>query len=115
MREKWALALAVLAVGLCFLSLLGRPRSAPETLTASGRPGAVSVPAAPDGLIDVNTAEAEDLIQIPGIGETLAQAILTEREKNGPFRLAEDLMAVRGIGKVKLAEIRPWLDLSEGE
>ena len=64
-------------------------------------------------------ADAEELQQLPGIGETLAQAILDEREAHGPFLYPEDLMAVRGIGESKYAQIRPWLETSisstEGE
>ncbi|MDR5906199.1 ComEA family DNA-binding protein [Franzmannia qiaohouensis] len=48
--------------------------------------------------IDVNTADAELLAELPGIGETRAQAIIDEREANGPFESADDMTRVSGIG-----------------
>ncbi len=48
--------------------------------------------------IDVNRAEAELLCELPGIGPSKARAILEARAQNGPFRSAEDLTRVRGIG-----------------
>lgn len=47
-----------------------------------------------DGRIDINTADATQLVTIPGIGETRAAAILAYREKNGPFAKVEDIMQV---------------------
>ena len=48
--------------------------------------------------INVNTATAEQLEALPGIGPTLAAAIVQERERNGPFRSVDDLTRVPGIG-----------------
>jgi competence protein ComEA len=48
--------------------------------------------------IDVNRAGAELLEELPGIGPSKARAILDERASGGPFRDAEDLTRVRGIG-----------------
>ncbi|PAU78915.1 ComEA family DNA-binding protein [Halomonas salipaludis] len=48
--------------------------------------------------IDVNTADAELLAELPGIGATRAQAIIDEREANGPFESADDMSRVSGIG-----------------
>lgn len=63
--------------------------------------------------IDVNRADVALLVTLPGIGEKLAQAIVDEREANGPFRYPEDLMAVSGIGEKKLEAIRDMICLSE--
>ena len=65
--------------------------------------------------LDLNRADASELAELPGIGETLAQAILDEREAHGPFHYPEDLIAVRGIGQSRLESIRGWIDLSEGD
>ena len=54
---------------------------------------------APDGKIDLNTATAEELVTLPGIGEKRAAAIIADREANGPFRMPEDLTRVDGIGE----------------
>ncbi|SEL45533.1 ComEA family DNA-binding protein [Halomonas daqiaonensis] len=49
--------------------------------------------------INVNTADAELLAELPGIGETRAAAIVEDREANGPYESAEDLTRVSGIGE----------------
>lgn len=48
--------------------------------------------------ININTASAEELERLPGIGRALAARIISFREQYGPFRRAEHLMMVRGIG-----------------
>ena len=58
------------------------------------------------GLIDVNTASADELEALPGIGPTLAAAIVDERERNGPFDSVDDLNRVPGIGDGRLGQIR---------
>ena len=58
---------------------------------------------APSGSIRVNTAQGEELSLLPGVGPVLAEAIIAERETNGPFHFPEDLLSVRGIGQKKLA------------
>ena len=59
--------------------------------------------------LDLNTATAEQLQQLPGIGPTTAKAIVRFREKSGPFRRVEDLLAVRGISKRRLEALRPYV------
>lgn len=48
--------------------------------------------------VDINTASAEKLMQLKGVGPKKAQAIIEFREINGPFQLPQDLLQVRGIG-----------------
>lgn len=57
-------------------------------------------------LVNVNTATAEQLETLPGIGEVLAATILQYREEHGPFTSVEQLMDVSGIGEVTLEELR---------
>ena len=66
----------------------------------------------PHGTVDVNGADLYELTELPGVGETLAQAIIDERNAHGAFHYPEDLLAVRGIGVKKLEGFRDWLDLS---
>lgn len=54
-------------------------------------------------LVDVNTATAEELDTLTGIGPSLAQAILDYRAEHGDFTSAEELLGVKGIGEAKLA------------
>jgi competence protein ComEA len=49
--------------------------------------------------ININTASAEELAQLKGIGPSYAAKIVAYREKNGPFKMPEDLMQVSGIGQ----------------
>ncbi|NCC69530.1 MAG: helix-hairpin-helix domain-containing protein [Clostridia bacterium] len=51
-----------------------------------------------DCLININTADAELLCALPGIGEKTAQAIIFYREENGPFSDISDIIDVKGIG-----------------
>jgi competence protein ComEA len=64
--------------------------------------GAVAQEMAP---INVNTADAELLTELPGIGPAKAAAIIEEREANGPFESAEDLTRVSGIGAGTVANL----------
>lgn len=66
-------------------------------------PGAGPSPATP---IDLNTATAEQLDALPGVGPATAAAIIEHRESHGPFRSVDDLLAVPGIGESKLAQLR---------
>lgn len=56
--------------------------------------------------IDVNTADAELLVELPGIGPSRAEAIIEEREANGPFENADDLARVSGIGTATVDRMR---------
>ena len=59
------------------------------------------------GSVNINTARREELMRLPGIGETMAERILAYRKEHGPFTSVEDLMNVKGIGKKKFARIAP--------
>jgi competence protein ComEA len=59
---------------------------------------------------DLNTATASDLETLPGVGPVLAARIVAFREDNGPFETIEDLLDVPGIGESKLAAIRSALE-----
>jgi len=60
-------------------------------------------------LLDINTASAEALLTLPGIGPKLAELILKDREANGPFQDANALLRIKGIGEKKLEKISPLL------
>ena len=61
--------------------------------------GVLSVTAGEIRKININTASAEELAQLKGIGPSHAAAIVAYREKNGPFKMPEDLVQVSGIGQ----------------
>ena len=68
--------------------------------TGEGR-GEASAP------VDINTADAARLEALPGVGPSLAAAIVEHRSRNGPFASIDELIEVSGIGPVKLEQIRP--------
>ena len=59
--------------------------------------------------ININTATAADLQQIPGIGPSTAQKILDTRKSYGAFKSVDDLLAIKGIGPKKLEKMRKYL------
>jgi len=72
---------------------------------ASGTTGAGGSAAA-GGKIDLNTASAEQLDTLPGVGPSTAAKIVADRTANGPFRTVDDLMRVPGIGPAKLEALK---------
>jgi competence protein ComEA len=77
--------------------------------TFSRRPAAASAersgdPA--DAPVRVNSASVEELERLPGVGPRLAQAIVADRARHGPFRDVADLSRVRGIGPVLLERLK---------
>lgn len=93
-----------------------RPAPAPTVATATGaraapRPASTGAPA-PEGVVNINTATAEELVRVPGIGPARAAAIVQLRERAHRFNHAEDLLRVRGIGRVGFRRMRPYLALA---
>ncbi|HPI93887.1 MAG TPA: helix-hairpin-helix domain-containing protein [Deltaproteobacteria bacterium] len=66
---------------------------------------------AAQGVINVNTATAEQLTMLPGIGEKTAKAILSYRQANGPFKTLDEVAKVKGISKKKLDKLRQNLSI----
>lgn len=61
----------------------------------------------PNGeIININTASALELDKLPGVGEVTAKKIIDYRQKNGTFKVIEDIMKVGGIGKSKFEQIK---------
>ncbi|MBD2858825.1 helix-hairpin-helix domain-containing protein [Spongiibacter sp. KMU-158] len=61
--------------------------------------------------LDINTASAEELETLRGVGPQRAQAIVEYREQNGPFENAEDLSNVKGIGERVITMNKKELEL----
>ena len=57
-------------------------------------------------LVNINSASADELKMLPGVGDATAEAILEDRQSNGPFTSIEDLMRVSGIGEKKFAKLK---------
>jgi len=82
------------------------PTSDPGGAGGTGGPAAGGAPT-PSTPLDLNAATEAQLEALPGIGPSLAQAIVAEREREGGFHTVDDLRRVRGIGDVRFAQLRP--------
>ena len=106
--------------GRCFPSSAGVGRAFPRTparkSAASRRPASIPAPTKLSlvGPLDLNTADAAALQALPGVGPTLAERIVADRDAHGPFRAPEDLLRVPGIGPKRWERIRPLVRAPEG-
>jgi competence ComEA-like helix-hairpin-helix protein len=76
------------------------PKTAPPAATPVSQVGVSGTK------LDINTATSEQLQDVPGIGNVLAGRIIAAR----PFKSADELGRVKGIGKVKYEELRPYFE-----
>jgi len=72
-----------------------------------------SVPNSPDR-IDINSASSEELQKLPGVGPVLAGRIIEFRDNNGPFRSADELLLVQGIGPSTYQNMRDLITVGPG-
>ena len=79
-----------------------KPKQMSEIGTTSSSSGEV---------ININTANKEQLMKISGVGKTKAEAIIEHREKNGDFKKKEDITKVRGIGKATFEKIKDKIEV----
>ena len=79
------------------------PRRMP---VAGGAGAAASTAPVPSGPLRLNTATAEQLDELPGVGPVMAQKIIDYREQNGAFTSVDELDAVPGIGPARLETLR---------
>jgi comEA protein len=63
--------------------------------------------------ININTANSEELQQVPGIGPVTAEKILQMRKSYGTFKSVDDLLSIKGIGKKRLEKMRRYLTVSK--
>ena len=109
-------ALTVLfAVSLAFLHKTSYEGTAHGDYTVSVQEKTDEITAPTRVLVNINTADAEELETLTGIGPALAQAIVDYRAGHGAFRSAEDLLLVKGIGEAKLEGFRAEITLEEEE
>jgi len=67
-----------------------------------------------EGKVNINTATAEQLEQLPGVGSKLAAEIIKYRTENGNFAAVEDIKKVDGVGDKKYNKMKDYIIL-EGE
>ena len=85
--------------------------------TAAALPDTSAADAPPAGeaalSVNLNTASVQELVELPGIGETLAGRIVAYREENGPFIRIDQIMAVSGIGPGTYEKLRGYVRVHE--
>lgn len=100
---KWA---AVAVLGCCSIAGLY------WSLNAQARRDALTQHRGDTSLtLDLNAATSAQLELLPGIGPSRAEAIVADRETNGPFASLTDLDRVPGIGPRTIADLEPYLDV----
>ena len=63
--------------------------------------------------ININTANSEELQQVPGIGPVTAEKIVQMRKSYGTFKSVDDLLSIKGIGKKRLEKMRKYLTVTK--
>ncbi len=66
------------------------------------------------GVVNINTATADQLTLLPRVGPALAQRIIEYRDSNGRFKATEELILVRGIGETTFEQLEPFVTV-EGD
>ena len=102
----WIVLLTLAFALLLFLHIRSLPRSEEGAWRVDTQYSGVEESAPVRERVNVNTASAEELETLTGIGPSLAEKIVKEREENGTFDSLEDLLRVKGIGESKLEEFR---------
>lgn len=105
----WAIVCAATIIWVAVYSnapLLGTAGSP----TANSSEAAFAVVAGTD-MVNINSAPAEELMVLPGIGETRAQEIVRYRTQHGPFETPEQLLEIKGIGPQVLEGLKPYIIL----
>jgi competence protein ComEA len=82
---------------------------APAAEARPGKPGKLKSPE--DGTVNINTADAEELQRLPGVGPAIAGRIIGYRDEVGRFQTLEDLKEVKGIGEKTFAKLRPLITI----
>jgi competence protein ComEA len=84
----------------------------PLAQQADPAPKADARPSKPAVVVNLNTATAAELEQLPGIGAKVAARIVDYRTKKGPFKKIEELMNVQGVGEKSFLKLRAQLTVS---
>jgi len=65
--------------------------------------------------VDINHASHAQLLQLPGVGEGMAERIESQRDSGGPFASPDDLRRVRRVGEATVRRLEPWISTKRQE
>jgi competence protein ComEA len=85
------------------------PSAQTKAPVAKATAGTAATAAAP---VNLNTATADQLATIPGVGAKMAERIIDYRQKNGGFKKVEDLMNVSGVGEKSFLKMKPLITVT---
>ena len=88
-------------------ALAAYPQAQSSPVKAADRPAAKA-----GVMVNLNSATATELQQLPGIGVKVATRIVEYRQKNGPFKKTEELMNVRGVGEKNFLKLKSQLTVT---
>jgi len=99
-------ALALVAALVCVSSPMAAQRASRPPVAATG----VST-----GPVNLNSATAAQIAELPGIGPKTADLVVQYRQKNGPFKKIEEIMNVKGIGEKSFLRIKDRLTVADAK
>ena len=102
---KALLLLCVIALALALGLFIGRNLQSGYVMLPTNSADTVEFEEHGDFRLDINEASKVQLMELPGVGEMIAERIIDYRTQNGPFSSTDELMNVEGIGEKKLLEI----------
>jgi competence protein ComEA len=108
LRPIWPLAAQMAAALILMICLAALGWTAYQQ-----RHAPAGAPVNNDYVIDLNHADHAELLQLPGVGESLASRIEAYRDQHGPFQTVEELRRVHGIGPVTLARLSLYVGTSK--
>ena len=104
----WVALLSLIIFGIIFLVRVAYPTASKPDATVSVASSEASIPK-----ININTADSAALQQLPGIGPSIADSIISYREANGPFTDPTQLLNIPGIGKKRLITLLEYVNWEE--
>ena len=85
------------------------PAASAQSKATTPKTAAAATAATAAAPVNLNTATAEQLATIPGVGPKMAERIIDYRQKNGGFKKVEDLMNVSGVGEKSFLKMKPLI------
>ena len=113
MKKGICILLLTCAMGICMAIGIFIGRNSREEYYPMPQKTTTRVQETQEAIVDykvnINTASTSQLMDLPGIGQELAQRIILYRTENGPFETIEGLLEIEGIGEKKLQQLEDYI------